>query len=339
MTMADENIKKRIRLKALMGYKPTVIKFNKLGIVLAFLVLLAIFIIAFVFIAQPKSNPVLAPQDSTMQAQDHVSRSELLQQDPAIYLKARTSNDNALALSNEQIARMKASPNHEFTPDPTGLEQTTRLVHAPMTIYRSDGMANNLHVENTDPGDSVKNAQGASLLVNPYQLKAGTLIPAVMISGLNSSLPGFALGQVTQPVYDSLTGQQVLIPQGTRLFLQYDAQMNAEQERLFVKVIQLTLPNGHSLKIENNSIDQHGWSGLHDQVQYHHLRNFIGLFMNTAANLPLIGASAAMNAGLPITQVTNTILPNHFVPPTLKIRPGYLFYILLTADVQLPLHF
>jgi len=57
--------------------------------------------------------------------------------------------------------------------------------------------------------------------VSPYQVMAGTIIPASLVTGLNSDLPGQVIAQITENVYDTPTGQYLLLPQGTRLLGRY----------------------------------------------------------------------------------------------------------------------
>lgn len=52
---------------------------------------------------------------------------------------------------------------------------------------------------------------------SPYEVIAGTVIPATMIGGIDSDLPGEIIGQVRENVYDTATGKYLLIPQGSRL--------------------------------------------------------------------------------------------------------------------------
>ena len=73
---------------------------------------------------------------------------------------------------------------------------------------------------------------------------AGTIIPASLITGLNSDLPGQAIGQVTENVFDTPTGQHLLIPQGTKLLGRYDSEIDAGQSCALVVWNRLVLPDG-----------------------------------------------------------------------------------------------
>lgn len=79
---------------------------------------------------------------------------------------------------------------------------------------------------------------------SPYQVMAGTIIPASLITGLNSDLPGTIIAQVTQPVYDTVSGSHLLIPQGARLVGRYDSQVSFGQDRALIVWDRILFPDG-----------------------------------------------------------------------------------------------
>jgi len=83
-----------------------------------------------------------------------------------------------------------------------------------------------------------------------YVLQAGAVIPAALLTGLRSDLPGQVTAQVTEDVYDSPTGKFLLIPQGARLVGQYDAQIAFGQSRALLVWNRLIMPNGRSIVLE-----------------------------------------------------------------------------------------
>ena len=98
---------------------------------------------------------------------------------------------------------------------------------------------------------------------SPYAIMAGSIIPASLITGLNSDLPGSTIAQVTENVYDTVTGEHLLIPQGTKLFGKYDSVVAFGQKRALVVWTRLILPNGNSIVIENlPATDVAGYAGL-----------------------------------------------------------------------------
>lgn len=186
--------------------------------------------------------------------------------------------------------------------------------------------------------------------LSPYQLMAGTLIPGVLISGLNSDLPGQILGQVSQNVYDSVSGRFILLPQGTKVIGQYDSRIVYGQERILVVWTRLILPSGKSISLEGMpGIDMTGYAGLSDKVNNHYFRLLTGVVFGsllgagaqiaegpqrsadpTYGQLALQGAARNTNeAGQEITR------RNLNTQPTLEIRPGFRFNIFVTKDVVL----
>ncbi len=103
-----------------------------------------------------------------------------------------------------------------------------------------------------------------------FTLQAGAVIPAALLTGLRSDLPGPATAQVTEDVYDSPTGKILLIPQGARLIGQYDAQVAFGQSRALLVWNRLIMPNGRSIVLERQpGADPEGYAGLEDEVDNH----------------------------------------------------------------------
>jgi len=104
----------------------------------------------------------------------------------------------------------------------------------------------------------------------PYELKAGTIIPGIMLTGINSDLPGNVIAQVSENVWDTATGRHVLIPKGTRILGVYDSQVTFGQRRVLLVWNRLIFPNGTTLDISGSpGVDQAGYSGLSGRVNEH----------------------------------------------------------------------
>ena len=186
-----------------------------------------------------------------------------------------------------------------------------------------------------------------------YELKTGTVIPAVLVSGVNSDLPGQIIGQVTQNVYDTATGHVLLIPQGSKLIGEYDSRVAVGQSRVQVVWTRLNFPDASTLELGNmNGTDQGGYAGFNDQVNNHFLRIYKDALM-----LSLLSAGAQLSQ--PQTSSTNGQQPtagqqiaaamgqqfaatgmemtkrNMQIQPTLEIRPGYRFNVMVNKDVIL----
>jgi type IV secretion system protein TrbI len=101
---------------------------------------------------------------------------------------------------------------------------------------------------------------------SPYVLQAGSVIPAALITGIRSDLPGEVTAQVTDDVYDSPTGKVLLIPQGVRLVGQYDSQVSFRQSRVLLVWTRLIMPNGRAIVLERQpAADAAGYAGLEER--------------------------------------------------------------------------
>ena len=198
------------------------------------------------------------------------------------------------------------------------------------------------------PDDRAYLQSGLQPPLSTYEVKAGTVIPAALITGLNSDLPGEIVGQVTEHVYDTVTGNHLLIPQGARILGRYNADIGFAQERAQIVWDRLIMPNGSSVQLESMvGTDKAGYAGLADQVD-HHLGRLIGAVIlssviSAGANLATdsaqensfiddLGDSAAQQAATIGSQIVDRQLD---VLPTITIRPGFKLNILVNKDVIL----
>lgn len=190
---------------------------------------------------------------------------------------------------------------------------------------------------------------------SPYELRAGFIIPAMLVSGINSDLPGQIIGQVTQGVYDTATGKHLLVPQGARLVGSYSSEVAYGQARVLVAWQRIIFPDGKAMDIgAMPGADGLGYSGLSDQVNNHYVRLFGSAFLmsGVVAGISLSqdqnnsssfgggnqreSASSAMSEALgqQLGQVTaQMIAKNLNIAPTLEIRPGFRFNVMVTKDL------
>jgi type IV secretion system protein VirB10 len=181
---------------------------------------------------------------------------------------------------------------------------------------------------------------------SPYILQAGAVIPAALITGIRSDLPGQITAQVTENVYDSPTGSLLLIPQGTRLIGAYDAGVTFGQRRVLLVWNRLILPNGSSIVLERQpGADASGFAGLEDGVDYHWAELLQAAGLST---LLAVGAELATDeedrliralrdgAQDTINQAGQAIVQRQLqVAPTLTIRPGFPVRVIVTRDLVL----
>jgi type IV secretion system protein VirB10 len=187
-----------------------------------------------------------------------------------------------------------------------------------------------------------------------YEVKAGSIIPAVLLSGLNSDLPGAVVAQVRATVYDYVSARHVLIPQGSRLVGRYDSQVAYGQERVLVVWERILFPDGSSLALKGMpGTDNLGQGGAADQVDNHYGKLLGGVILSSILGVgaqvaygpnvntadPSIGQLAMAGVAGNVNQVGQQITRKNLnVQPTLVIRPGYLFNVLVTRDLVLPVY-
>lgn len=199
---------------------------------------------------------------------------------------------------------------------------------------------------------ATRNPGSLQLPASPYQVMAGTVISAALVTGINSDLPGQVIANVAEAVYDTATGRHLLIPQGSRLIGRYDSQVAFGQRRVLLVWTRLILPDTSSVALDRlPGIDPAGYAGLEDGVDWHWDRILAGAALST-----LLGVGAelaapesrtsengnrtviAIRAGAQdsINQVGQEITRrNASIQPTLTIRPGYPMRVMVSKDLVL----
>ena len=185
---------------------------------------------------------------------------------------------------------------------------------------------------------------------SPYQVMAGTIIPAALVTGINSDLPGQVIANVTEAVYDTATGRFLLIPQGSRLIGRYDSQVSFGQRRVLLVWTRLILPDTSSISLDRlPGIDPAGYAGLEDGVDWHWDRIIAGAALSTLLG---VGAELAApnNSGSTggvtvavrqsaqdtVNQVGQEITKRNLsIQPTLTIRPGFPMRVMVNKDLTL----
>jgi len=197
------------------------------------------------------------------------------------------------------------------------------------------------------PEKDIYNPHGLQKPASPYQLMAGTVIAASLVSGLNSDLPGFVIAQVTEDVYDTVTGRYLLIPQGARLVGKYDNVIAFGQERALVVWQRIILPDGSSIVIDNLlATDTGGYAGLADEVDLHTWKLLKGVALATVLGVGSQLAFGSSNSDLvkalqQSTQSTTNragqrlVERNLNVQPTITVRPGWPLRVIVHKDLVL----
>jgi type IV secretion system protein VirB10 len=182
---------------------------------------------------------------------------------------------------------------------------------------------------------------------SPYIVQAGTVIPAALITGMRSDLPGQITAQVTENVYDTPTGRSLLIPQGARLLGVYDSQVSFGQSRILLVWTRLILPNGLSIVLERQpGADAAGQAGVEDEVDNHWGALFkaallstvlaVGSELGSDQNESDIARALRRGTGDTVNQAGQQIVRRNFnVQPTLTIRAGFPVRVLVNRDLVL----
>lgn len=202
---------------------------------------------------------------------------------------------------------------------------------------------------NAAPDKDTVNPHALQKPASPYQLMAGTVIAASLVTGLNSDLPGFAIAQVTENVFDSVSGRFLLIPQGSRLVGKYDNVVAFGESRALLVWQRIILPDGGSVVLDNlPATDTGGYAGLSDQIDLHTWQLLEGIALSTVLG---VGQSLAFGSdagdsdlvkalkqstGETTNQTGQRLVERQLnVQPTLTIRPGWPLRVIVHKDLVL----
>jgi len=187
-------------------------------------------------------------------------------------------------------------------------------------------------------------------LANPpsrYVVQAGAVIPAALITGIRSDLPGQVTAQVTENVYDSPSGRYLLIPQGSKLTGAYDSQVSFGQDRVLLVWTRLIMPNGRSIVLERQpGADTQGFAGLDDEVDHHWTRLFgaaaLSTLLGVGAELGATNNDSAILTALrrgstdSLNQAGQQLVRRNLnIQPTITIRPGFPVRVIVNRDLVL----
>ncbi len=252
---------------------------------------------------------------------------------------ARTAR--LFASTDTRPANTGSAPTAAATAPPTDLA-SLGLAPQPATPSAQDRQ---LAFLNQTPDKRTVSPDRVAAPASANVLQAGAIIPAALITGIRSDLPGQITAQVTENVYDSPTGHILLVPQGTRIIGQYDNGVGFGQRRVLLVWNRLIFPNGRSIVLERQpGADAEGYAGLEDGVDYHWGELFKAAALSTLLS---VGAEAgtsqdennlvqALRSGASnsISQTGQQIVGRQLnIAPTLTIRPGFPVRIIVTRDL------
>ena len=186
-----------------------------------------------------------------------------------------------------------------------------------------------------------------------YALQAGSVVQATLITGITSDVPnGDVVAQVRQNIYDSETGEHLLIPQGSRLIGKSGSAGSRGNARIGVVFSRIILPNGQSITLpDQQAIDGVGYPGLKDQYTQHSGKLYSTAFMTaliSAAAQSATGNSSGSDDRSPgqeavsgavadvLDAMKDVINRDSSVNPTITIRPGSEFSVFINQDLYIP---
>lgn len=260
--------------------------------------------------------------------------------------RQRLAAEERAARESGVMLQMAANPT---TADPVAVSATTRPDMRPLAQTAEARDPNGQHRKNAMVGKANEsddvNSHRLIPPVSPWTVQAGSVIAASLITGINSDLPGLVTAQVTQNVYDSVTGQLLLIPQGSRLIGSYDSVVAFGQSRALVVWQRIILPDGSSIRIDNvPATDTQGYAGLSDTIDRHTWQLLKGVALST-----LLGVGTELGWGESESDLVRAIREstqqngsragdqlvtrNLDMQPTLRVRPGWPLRIVVHKDI------
>ncbi len=269
------------------------------------------------------------------------------------YLSALSASITAYTGSNHSSAAPQSEQQNEsYTP----ISATETPI--PQNMALNAGMPNSYDVSaDIDKEQFFERSQPDNQWINSnmrtagqkYEIKTGSVIPATMVTAINSDLPGNMIAQVTQNIYDTATGNYLLIPKGAKIFGVYDSRVIMGQQRVLVAWNRIIFPDGSAMTIPSiPGADMAGNSGFNQKVDNHYFRIFgssILMALITAGTAYAVdenssdnenSLSSQLNSALAqqLGQASTSLLQKHLnIAPTLEIEPGYQFNIVLTKDL------
>ncbi|WP_066335870.1 TrbI/VirB10 family protein [Azohydromonas lata] len=214
-----------------------------------------------------------------------------------------------------------------------------------------NGMA---QFDNRQGGDRFRLNSTVEAADTPYLLRAGKVsIPLILQKGINSELPGQIEAMVSRNIYDTRTGQHLLIPQGTLAQGAYSSDVVYGQARVLIAIQRLIFPDDSVMDLgAMPGADSEGYAGLKDRVDNHYVRIFGSAFLMSGVTAgiaysqrsgqnqygaPTFSGALSEAVGQQLGQATAQMLnKNMNLAPTLQIRPGYRFTLVAVKDLRFP---
>ena len=170
-------------------------------------------------------------------------------------------------------------------------------------------------------------AQARSLPDRNFLITAGSFIPCVLQSAMDSSQPGYVSCIVPRNVYSD-NGRVVLMEKGTKIVGEYQGGLNRGQYRLFVLWTRAVTPRGIAIDVASPATDALGRGGMDGRVNNFFWQRFgTALLFSLVEDAATVGAEAVGNSAANTTRVpsdaASTILQqNGQIKPVLRKNQG-----------------
>ena len=257
----------------------------------------------------------------------------------------RMNQESEAARTSKVFASTNVRPSAVTTP----AETISNAVSSSDEAYAQNGQDRKLAFVNGSIDRRTTSSDRVTKPASQHVVQAGSVIPAALITGLRSDLPGQITAQVTESIFDSPTGRSLLIPQGARLIGIYDNQVAYGQSRALLVWTRLIMPNGRSIILERQpGADTGGYAGLQDEVDHHRGELFKAALLSTLLSVGTELGSNAGNgdssvlqalrrgAGDSLNQTGQQIVRRNLnIQPTLTIRPGFPVRVIVNRDLVL----
>lgn len=290
--------------------------------------------------AQEAGKPIVAPNIQTPRVDPEEQR-RLAEIEAARLAKLFTDSRGERTMGGQTIASVIAPA--------SAVDPATGMPIPSETPPLDDESAQNMQDRklaflNGETDRRTVSAERVQEKVSPYVVHAGTVIPAALITGIKSDLPGQITAQVTEHVYDSPTGSHLLIPQGARLIGAYDSQVAFGQSRVLLVWNRLIMPDGSSIVLERlQGADTQGFSGLQDEVDYHWGELFKAAALSTLLGIGTelstddesdIARAVRESAQDSASDIGQQIVRRQLnIQPALTIRPGFPVRVIVNRDL------
>lgn len=282
----------------------------------------------------------IAPGQEVSAEEQRLAQQAIQARESEVFFRIENKADTMITAERKRLGS---------APMETALPPVARF--APASVAPAEGDQNNqqrkLDFIGQRATEGIYNRHALQTPASRYQIMAGSVIAASLITGINSDLPGLVVAQVTENVFDTVTGSVLLIPQGSRLVGTYDSVVAFGQRRALLVWQRILLPDGSSIQIENlPATDAAGYAGLEDEVDFHTWQLIKGVALAT-----LLGVSTELSLGQDESDLVRAIRQstqqnvnragqritekNLNIQPTITVRPGWPLRVIVQKDLVL----